>query len=326
MTIDALEQRLRDLTIPVPDAGPISARALAGCRGRRRRLKLRVAAAPGALILLIAMVAYFVPAADTAAANVPIAGDLLRNAGLVAARDRITSVGDRATSSGYTITLVGAYADSTRTVLLVRSNPASLPGFGKPQLTDQFGRTYDYQGGTTDMRNGEESMQFDALAWPDALTGARITLHTSSLEPIPQDQGLPRSVSGDWTLHAIIGVDESRRLPLPAPASLGKVQFRFTSVTYTPATISIDLVETGLTAGELDARIPDGGKGTAAFDIFLYDPGGQVINGTWGWGGDGSTTVQIHLLAYRVSGAGRYVLRVSYVGEGSFERELNIRN
>ena len=325
MTINALEQRLRELTVPGLDPGRISARALAAARGRRRRLNFRIAA-PAALILLVGLVAYFVPAADTAAANVPIAGDLLRNAGLVAARDRITSVGDRATSSGFTITLVGAYADSTRTVLLVRSNPASLPGFGEPQLTDQFGRTYHYQGGTTDMRNGEESMQFDALAWPDALTGARIRLHLSSLEPIPQDAGIPRRIAGDWTLHAIIGVDESKSLPLPAPASLGKAQFRFTSVVYTPATISVDLIETGLTADELDARIPDGGKGTAAFDIFLYDPGGEVINGTWGWGGDGSTTVQIDFLAYRVSGAGRYVLRVSYVGGGSFERELNIRN
>lgn len=323
MTTNLLEERLRELAVATPDPGRVLAYVLRA-RPQRRTARLpRVAAATVAVVVLAALIAYFVPAADTAVANVPVAGDLLREAGLAGARDRITWVGSRSTSSGYTITLDGAYADSTRTVLLIRSNPPSLPSISRPELTDQFGRSYDFHGGTTDMRTGDATMEFDALAWPDALTGARITLHISSVEAVGNDYRPGATVQGSWNLPATIGIDEATSLPPPPVASTGSIQYRFTAVSYTPATISIDMLVTGTTAEQLNSRIPDGGKGTPVFTIDLLDPNGEVINGTWTIGQD-RQGVRIHFLAYRVGASGDHVLRVGYVGQGNFERVLRI--
>jgi hypothetical protein len=323
MTTDLLEQRLENLAVETPDPGRVSARVLARAPRPRRRRWPRVALSAVATVVLLALMAYFVPAADLVVAKVPIAGDWLRDAGLVGARDRITMVGSSASSSGYTVTLVGAYADSTRTVLLVHSNPASIPGSGfETVLRDQFGRNYQFQGSVTDTRTGDEAMQFEPLAWPDALTGARITLQISSLETATAT-GPGTNVAGSWTLRATLGVDVAQALPLPQPANLGSAAFRFTSVTYTPATIEVDMEVTGVSGDYLWRRIPDGGKGTMALQVDLIDPNGQVINGNGGSGGDQSST-QIHFFGFRESGGGNYLLRVTLVGDGTFERVLKI--
>jgi hypothetical protein len=94
-------------------------------------------------------------------------------------------------------------------------------------------------------------------------------------------------------------------------------------VTYTPATIEVDIEVTGVSADYLWRRIPDGGKGTLALQIELVDPNGQVINGNGGSGGDQSAT-QIRFFGFRESGAGSYLLRVTLVGDGTFERVLKI--
>jgi hypothetical protein len=293
---------------------------------QHQRRAIRIAAAPVAFIVLAALAAYFVPAADTALADIPFASDLLRSAGLVGARDRITSVGSSATSSGHTITLIGAYADSTRTVLLVRSNPPSLPTGGfDTSLTDQFGRTYQFHGGTTNMLTGEGTMEFDALAWPDALTGARITMHINRIDAIgpgPDFKDLGE-VRGSWNLPATIGVDEASSLPLPAPATTGSIHYRFTSVTYTPATIVIDMLVTGTTAQEMNTRIPDGRKGTPVFTMAVEEPNGEVTN-MWLLGEQEQQGVRVHSLFYRIGGSGEYVLRFNYVGQGGFQRAPNI--
>jgi hypothetical protein len=323
MTTDLLEQRLENLVVETPDAGRVSARVLARVPRPRRRRWPRVALSGVATVVLLALVAYFVPAADTVVAKVPFAGDWLRDAGLVGARDRITIVGSTATSSGYTLTLVGAYADSTRTVLLVHSNPASIPGHGfETVLKDQFGRSYQFQSSITDTRTGDEMMQFESLAWPDALTGARITLQISSIETATAT-GPGTNVAGSWTLAATLGVDTATAVPVPEPANLVQAHFRFTSVTYTPATIEVDMEVTGVSPEYLGRTIPNGGKGSPALTIDLIDPNGQLINGNAGSSGNLSAT-QIHFFGFRLGGGGDYVLRVTLVGDGTFERVLKI--
>jgi hypothetical protein len=319
MTTELLEHRLHDLVIETPDAGRVSARVLAHTAKRPSRRLPRLTAGAMATLALIALVAYFAPAADTALAGVPVAGDLLRQAGLVNAAGRITSVGAVSTSSGYRITLVGAYADSTRTVLLINCDPPAL--LTSVDLRDQFGRSYFYQGGVTDGRTGNIAIQFDPLAWPDAVTGARITVHVSSIETT--DIASRSQIAGSWTLPATLGVDQTTSLPLSGTASLGPLQVRFSSVGYTPATVTVDLEITGVTPDELNRRIPDGGKGTPAFTIDLIDPNGNVINGEWWLGNDGNVE-RLHFLGFRLTGGGSYVLRISYIGHGEFERTLTI--
>ena len=183
MTTDALEQRLSDLALEAPDAGRVTARVLSLAVTPRRRHLARVVTLAVATLALMLAVLYFVPVADAVLADTPIAGDLLRDAGLAGAGDRVTAVGAVATSSGYRLELVGAYADSTRTVLLIHAEPGiGLSGTG-PELTDQFGRTYQMHGATGNFLTGNVALQFEALGWPDGITGARITLHITTVEP-----------------------------------------------------------------------------------------------------------------------------------------------
>jgi hypothetical protein len=325
MTTELLEKRLQNLSVETPDAGRVAARVLSRASRRRARRLPRALAAGVATVALLVLIAYFVPAADTAVASVPFAGDLLRDAGLVGAADRITSVGSEATSSGYRLQLVGAYADSTRTVLLLHADPAiDIGGPLAMQLTDQFGRSYFLQGGTANLRTGDSVLQFDSLAWPDGITGARITLHISSVNTA-DETGPGQPVAGSWTLPATLGVDRATALPSPADANLGPAHFHFRSLSYTPATISIDMDVTGVSSEELGRIIPDGRKGTPALTINLFDPSGELINGSGGSGGnDIFGAVHIQFLGFRLGHAGKYVLRVSYAGEGQFERVLMI--
>jgi hypothetical protein len=277
--------------------------------------------------LLLGLVGYFVPAADTAVASLP-AGDLLREAGLVGARDRITWVGSADTSAGIRLQLVGAYADSTRTVLLLHSDQPVFLRFSPQELIDQFGRHYSLHGARGDMRTGNVSAEFDALSWPDAFTGARITLHLSQVSALvrPYEEGHPtefKEVQGSWTLRATLGVDETSPLPLPAPANLGSVHFKFTSASYSPATVAVDMDVTGVTWEELTRRIPDGLKGTPVFTSKLLDPSGQEIGGGASSTSNGGA-VHVRMLGYRLVGGGDYLIRIKYVGAGEFERVLKI--
>jgi hypothetical protein len=289
-----------------------------------------------ATVTLIAVVLYFVPAADVVLADTPIARELLRDAGLLGAGNRVTSVGAVSTSSGYRLELVGAYADSSRTVLLVHAEPPIvLTGWRMPTLTDQFGRTYMVHAVTANGLTGNLVLESDTLGWPDAITGARITLHITEVTPIPCiglssvdpadvkcNPGPP--VAGSWTLPATIGVDESTTLALPAPAQLGPASFRFTSVRSSAATIAVDFEVKGVTSEELSRRIPDGKKGTAVFTIELLGPNGERVGGGAGWrGSSNDPSLRMYLLGYRFM-PGEYHVHATYVGYGEFDRVIRI--
>lgn len=338
MTPDVLEQRLASLTMNVPDAGRITARVLSTAAMPRRRHFARAAALAVATLALMLVVLYFVPRADAVLADTPVAGNLLRDAGLAGAGDRVTAVGAVATSSGYRLELVGAYADSTRTVLILHAEPGIWLGGPGPELKDQFGRSYRWGSVIADARTGEVVMTFEALAWPDAITGARITLHWAAIQPVVcatpagDTSGLPvctpgPPVAGSWTLPAIIGVDEGTVLTLPAPARLGSANFRFTSVVSTPATIGVDIEVTGISYADLLKIIPDGRKGIPAFSVDLIAPDGSM-NMAGGGGTDFSedlTGVHLHFTWPRsASSAGDYRLQIAYLGRGEFDRVLHI--
>lgn len=321
MSIDLLEHRLENLTVETPDAGRVTARVLSRVAERRRRRWPRVAALGVANLALLLLVGYFIPAADTALASVPFAGDVLRQAGLVGAADRITSINAVSTSSGYRVELLAAYADAARTVLVMRANPGVSPAFNHMQLTDQFGRSYQFQNGFSDSRNGDLVLQFEPLAWPDQITGARITFHMSRVGS--GDPAAPVPVDGSWTFVAVLGVDEGTALPLPDSANLGVAHFQFTSVRYTPASVVIDVEITGISMADLGRVIPDRGKGTPAFAYYLIDPNGDIVSGASSFNED-LRGGHLHFVGFRSGHAGDYTLRVSYVGAGQFERVLHV--
>jgi hypothetical protein len=336
MAVETLEQRLTDLALEVPDPDRVTARVLSNARIPRKSRLPRMLALVAAVLVIASAVLYFVPAADAALAGAPIAGNLLRDAGLVGAGNRVTSVGSVSTSAGYRLELIGAYADSTRTVLLIRANPAILPLGLDARVTDQFGRSYFIQSGQADSRTGEVIVQLGALAWPDAVTGARITLKVTDVVPacpsasFCSDPQPGDAVSGSWALPAIIGMDEGTVLALPAPGRLGKANFRFTSVVATPATIAVDIEVTGMPMTELDRIVPVPGnaKGAPALNIDLVGPDGSSYNLRGGGAGETTedlTGVHLHIWWPRdASASGDYQLKIVYAGLGEIDRTLHI--
>jgi hypothetical protein len=337
-TSDALERRLTDLEVEVPDAGRVSARVLSQARKPQRRQLPRVLGLGVATLLIVSAFLYFVPAADAVLADAPVAGDLLRDAGLVGAGNRVTAVGAVSESSGVRLELVGAYADSTRTVLLIRAHPAIHPLGSKifdVTLTDQFGRSSFNGSGTSNSMTGDVVATFDALAWPDAITGARITLKVAGVTLACASAAFCNEsfsgtyVTGSWTLPAIIGVDEGTVLALPAAGQLGSANFRFTSVIATPATIAVDIEVSGMSMMELGKTVDQSkGKGGPALSVDLIGPDGASYNILGGGGGDvseGLGSVRLHFWWPRdASSAGDYHLHVAYVGLGEFDRVVHI--
>jgi len=320
VSLDPLEQRLTHIELETPDPGRVSARVLT-LRPKARRVSVfRVPAVGLGTIALALAVLYFVPAAAAALAGVPGGGDLLREAGLAGAAGKVTTVGAVAESSGYRITLVGAYADSERTVLLLRTSPSATPDFATMRLTDQFGRSYPMQSGSSDGRTGDLILQFDPLGWPDGTTGARVTLRLNSVHRFAYDSaardwrnGPP--VAGTWTLQASIGIDEAVTLATPSAGQLGGVTCTFGAARASAATIVIDVYMHGVTPDQLEQRIPDGGKGLPVFQLLLIDPTGDVVTQSYGLSPASQTSdgTVIHLVGFR-SVPGNYTVRVVYQG------------
>jgi hypothetical protein len=316
MTTDALAERLRSLVLVTPDAGRVTARVLSASSFKRRR-SLRIALAPLALVILCVAIAYFVPSAGTVIAKVPVA------AGVLGVDGHITSVGSSATSSGYTLTLVGAYADSTRTVIQLHTSPAAAFLGPDTRMTDQFGRSYTSSNSYSSLLTGDMTVQFEPLAWPDGLTGARITLEVNELN-LGAD---PRVgvVRGSWKMYATLGVDEGTSVAVPPSGAVGSAHFTFTSVIYTPASIEIDMEMTGISDQELTRPVPNGtGKPTPALSIDVLDANGALVTNNMEVDDGFLGVSHVHLIANRDdAGHGVYTVRITYLGR-SFDRTVTL--
>ncbi len=307
MSIEPLEVRLRELALTAaPDAGRVTARVLSTHRRRARLRWPRVTLSAVAAMILFAVVAYFAPASSTVVARVPLAG------ATVGASERVTMVGASGVSAGHTVTLVGAYADSTRTELRLHVSPAAMIGFGI-NLSDQFGRTYGATSSFGNLLTGDVTAEFEPLGWPDAMTGARIDVHVSQL-----DAGVDfrQVVKGTWTLHATLGVDEGTTLANPAPISLGSARLSFTSVVATPGSLEVDLDIIGVSLQDLEARAPDTAtiKGSRVFILDLRDSQGNSVLATDNETQDWFSPIHVRLQSY-ISAPGTYLLVAGYDGQ-----------
>lgn len=319
--VSTLEQRLSELQVETPNASRVAAAAmLRASRRARPRVPRALALAPVLLLVAVA-VGYFCPAADAAVAGAPIAGDLLRQAGLQGVSNRVTAVGAVAESSHHRLRLVGAYADPTRTVLLVHADPPISGWAGTAILHDQFGRAYENRWGSADMLTGDVVLGFEALAWPDSLTGARVELTIAAVSGVDDPTAVTR---GSWHLPATLAVDPGTHLATPAEGQLGQARFRFASVQSTPGTLAIAIDVTGVTAAELDRMVPNGVKGAPALALDLYGPDGTPA---WHHSGDlaswGALGVRLDELWLRTA-PGDYRLVVSFAGNGAFERTIRV--
>jgi len=327
-----LEERLTGLLIPLP--ATVVPRVLAQARKRnvgttRRPPWLAPVAAVFLVLGFLAGSLYAAPRFADALAGAPLIGGptaaLLRSIGLAPLNNRLTTINDVATSSGYRVTLIAGYADATQTVLVLRVEPAA-DLFETSVLTDQFGRSLRPSNGVFDSSTGNSVISFAGLPWGDSLLGARLTLHASALQ---LNLGGPvTTVPGNWNLHAILAVEPGQHLtPLPADGRLGATTFHVSSLVRSGPSLQVDMRVEGPLASHLTdlvgPAIPNVSKPHPVFDVRLLDARGVDVqslssemssglgseNGHWRW---------------LVTTPGRYRLVVSFEGVGQFERTIDV--
>jgi hypothetical protein len=232
---DPLATRLRSLTFP--ESATLAPRVIRLHR-QGRRVGPPARSSPGwrlgavALALLAALVTFV-----TALADVPRAGQvatpLLRMAGLEPLAGRISPQQDSATSAGHTISLVGAYADNTRTMVFLHLDANLMPVLvaGPEALTDQAGRpaTTRSQGGLAQYgqdQGADTVLSFGPLAHPEP-AGNHLVLHIKTMAMVSRP-GQRDVITGDWTLRFSVKADAGAALPTPAPGKLGNVDVSLT--------------------------------------------------------------------------------------------------
>ena len=326
---EALARRLATLDVPI-DAALVSRRALAAARGTRRPAPPRwrfVAIVALVLVLLSAGLSYYAPVFAQSLADAPIAGSvagwLLQQVGLANASHRVTVFGENATSSGYTIELVGGYADAGRTVLFIRvTPPANAFSILKPaEVTDQFGRSYRMSGATWNSDTGEGLVVLTPIDGLAAKLGARlrIAFHEVEVGPGPTT----RRIAGRWVLGATLAVDEGRDLPVPEAIPLGRARLAFARVRSLSAALLVELAIENADPAELRRVIPDGLKGRPAFRLRLLDPSGREERPLQaGSTGDGTRTTATWL--WQTDGAGPYLFIAEWEGVGGGTRTITV--
>jgi hypothetical protein len=254
----ALEERLHSLTVDAPPT--LVARVLATAAvvpgavpERRVSLRRRVAVAAVALVILVggnSVAAHLIPAYASILHRIPIAGGLLQNTGLISSTDVVTA-NDTSTDHGFTIHVVGSYADHSGTqVLFTLAGPTSgdVPDLlgTTTTLTDQFGTTY-----TLDPHDLGSGSFLLAPPWNWSLNfkplrGAAVN---SSVFVTMRIRGLYVNAHTDraasWQLRFKIRELPSLPATIPAPIQLGSDHFTFHPVVATNSRIEFTFTQTG---------------------------------------------------------------------------------
>jgi hypothetical protein len=255
----ALEARLRALSVDAPPT--LVARVLAtaavmpGDALPRRRSSVRRRIAVGAVALVIfvggnSVAAHLIPAYASILHRIPIAGALLANTGLTSSTD-VVPANDTSIDDGYTLRVVGSYADrSGTTVLLSVKGPAG----GDPpdmlgtttRLTDQFGTTDTLN--PHDLGSGDFalappwnwSLNFEPLLGVAANSTVLVTMRIRGLSTTA-----PTDRTASWQLRFRVTELPSLPATTPAPIQLGSDHFTFHPVVATDARIDVTFTQTG---------------------------------------------------------------------------------
>jgi hypothetical protein len=217
-----------------------------------------------AILFVNLVAAYFAPRYGQALADAPFVGGVtspvLRFSGLDGSQ--ITHLDVSATSSGHTIKLVGGYADTERTVLLMEfdGRPHVLPSksnqdsccFAEGTLTDQFAFQYQRVHSIDPL-----AATFEPVRGPASQVGARLSLHITALYT-----NVPEKVSGDWLLNVTLIQQAGTVLASPGPLTANGITYTIKSVRLSGTQVNIQFYLSGQPVEDYrklayEARTPD---------------------------------------------------------------------
>jgi hypothetical protein len=285
--VSRLQSDAQDLDRDFPGADGLELRILARVaatpRGQRRRaptLKQELAVA-GLFVVVAALLAFgigrlrslspYLPATPTPTVGstpVPVPpgstatrwfeGDLAA-AQLTPAASVVTTLNLVSTRNGRTVNLVGAYADPTRTVLVLRTIPVT--GAAQVQVADDQGPlTAAYFGAPGVWGDQIVSFQQGPHASADGVAHLRVTVSGFVQSPSSTEVS-----PGNWTFELALKLEPAIALPMqPRPASVGAWKVNVEAFELTPSVIHFRAVLTGPTTTEINdstvAMLDENGK------------------------------------------------------------------
>src|SRR2546427_6738582 len=192
----------------------------------------------------------------------------LEAAGLTAVADLVTPLQLSSTDNGRTITLIGAYADVARTVLVFRESP----DLGLPSVivSDDQGMINAGSSAGPVRSPGVRSdyyVAFDdgARSGADGLAHLAITIgHLTGWTPAGG------SVDGNWTFNATLPVQPGRSVAAPSQVKLGAWKVTIERLELTPTVVHLQTLVNG--ASPVAIGVP----GNAAF-VELVDAAGVPV-------------------------------------------------
>jgi len=182
------------------------------------------------------------------------------------------------TSSGLTITLIGAYADPARTVVFFRG--AGAYQVESATITDDLGLINAGSGGRSIKPSpGDTYYSIDGGPHPGSNGVANLAINVSYL--MQYHVNSVTHLAGNWSWSIPLKVQPATALPAPAQFALGRWRGNIEVLEVTPSVIHLRAVINGVSpANAFGPGIPE--------IITLLDPGGERLEAS---GGGASITV-----------------------------------
>ncbi len=218
-------------------------------RGMVRRVPYWTVAAAVVLVLTNVVAARLIPSYATQLADAPVIGPisapLLELAGLTPSQ--LTPARSSATVDGQTITVVGGFADASRTVVVIKVDGHDSPpskttaGYGVlATLTDQYGHSYSGCCGVED----SQELVFQPLVGRATHGPVRLTLDVTLLVMnSPAPPGHPSSQSrfaGNWILGLTVAQHSAATPAVPAPVTVDGITYEVTSIAISGTAVSVE--------------------------------------------------------------------------------------
>ncbi len=221
----------------------------------------------------------------------PVSAPLLQLAGLTPGQ--VTPASSSATVDGQTITVIGGFADTSRTVVVIqvdgRNSPPSKTAAQYSvlaTLTDQYGHSYSGGG-------DNQELVFQPLVGPAMHGPVRLTLHVTLLvlnsASSPGNPSTQSRFAGNWILGLTVTEHSAVTQTIPAPITVDGITYAVTSITISGTDVTVDWRAYGgsqiaqywsLTRGPGDAGAPAANNLDFEYFFALIEPLGGSLAST----------------------------------------------